>query len=302
MSYVAVWELVESKKKSRTERIPDKSLYFLNKASTYNLENINGPIYKFGRPLAEGGGSIYVKGTLFVRMLASVMGEHRFQRAMRSYLNKYKFSNVDHEQLWDSLEEENPFNGTSMATVFNTWIKQEGFPSVSVSRCYIETCKNQITFKQTRYNSTSYIQTSSELEQLWYIPISYATITFSNDEMTMTETNHGFVMPPTKQEVVHELENALLDSEFAIIVNINHTGMYRVTYDERNWKAIRAVLMKNPHIIPQGTRLQLVDELQRSLVRKEINESLVLCIGEYTKVYCCNKYLSSRRRLQQRYF
>ena len=186
---------------------------------------------------------------------------------IRSYLNRYKFSNVDHEQLWASLDEENPFDGISMSTIFNTWLMQEGYPHVTVSRCYTDKCKNQITFKQKRYSVDN--KKGSELDELWYIPISYAIITYNNDTITTIDVKNSFVMQT--QEAVHELGSAPVDFNFAIIVNVNNTGMYFVSYDVRNWKAIGTVLMKNPHIIPPATRRQLVTILKNDFIRHTQN-------------------------------
>ena len=288
MGYLALWEVFESKQRSDIEGLPDRALYFMEKIRVFSqLHSVHGAIYKPGRTFLDSLPFIYEKGGYFVWMLESVMGEDRFQRAIRSYLNKYQFGTVDHEQLWASLDEENPFDGISMSTVFNTWLMQEGYPYLTVSRCYTEKCKNQVTFKQRRYRYNNKLQ--SELKELWYIPISYAIITYDNDTITTTDVKNSFVMQT--QELVHDLGSAPLDSNFAIIVNVNNTGMYLVGYDERNWKAIGTVLMKNPHVIPPATRMQLVTLLKNGLARKEIHESLFLCIGEYLKVRLDNKYL-----------
>ena len=75
-----------------------------------------------------------------------------------------------------------------------------------------------------------------------------------------------------------------INSESAIIVNLDIIGMYHVAYDERNWKNIGSVLMKNVDTIPESKRLQLLKQLIWSMRRKDIKLGTALCIGEYLKV------------------
>ena len=145
ISILASWEIVESTKKAGIGGIQDKHSYFLENLKGWT---INGAIYKPGRPIGYSWDKAYDKGGFFVWMLASVMGEERFQKAMRIYLNEHKFSSVDHKQLWASLEAENPFTGISIAKVFDRWITRVHVPIVTVSRRYTERHKTQITLKQ----------------------------------------------------------------------------------------------------------------------------------------------------------
>lgn len=250
-------------------------------------ENKQEALYEKGRPWRSTIYYIYSRGALFVRMLAATIGHERFQLAIRKYLEKYKFSNVDHEQLWAALEDVNPFKHTTISNIFNTWIMQRGVPYVMVSRCYKNMCKNRVSFKQRRYREKVENQ-YDPFPQVWYIPIRYAIISYANGKYNWLPSDNSsfqFLMPNTKREVAHEHQGVTsLDSKSALIVNINHTGMYHVAYDERNWKNIGSVLMANADMIPAATRLQLLWSLQMSLERKEINLSLMLCIGEYLKV------------------
>ena len=274
MSTMASWEVVESKKKAGISGIQYKNEYFVDKLKS---GLISGAIYKPGRPFANSLRYVYQKGAYFLWMLDSVMGEDGFQKAIRSYLNKHKFSSVDHKQLWASLEEESPFSYLSIAEVFDGWITRHSVPIVTVSRRYTEGHKTQITLKQKPDN-----------EEPLYIPIFYTIFQFDNDEVNIIDTNKIFWMDPSRQEVVMQLDDELVNSRFAILVNFNKPGMYHVRYDEENWKAIWTVLMRNPHVIPPAARVQLFYSLGWSFKAKEIRGSLLLCFGEYVEVFCSN--------------
>ena len=92
-------------------------------------------------------------------------------------------------------------------------------------------------------------------------------------------------MPNTSETVTIDLgEISSSDSKSSVILNINSTGTYHVMYEINDWKNIAAALKSNASIINLATKEQLMMSLDLSLEEKELNLSLVLCIGEYVKV------------------
>lgn len=44
------------------------------------------------------------------------------------------------------------------------------------------------------------------------------------------------------------------------LVNAEQMGLYRVNYDERNWRALISALDKNPEVFSSATKAQLIDD------------------------------------------
>ena len=305
MAILTMWELIGSKERHSRRRnpneipdIPDKNMFFfkkLNFRARMNSIDGQGPLYSEGRAFAETIIYVYNWGVMFVRMLEGTVGTENFQQAIKNYLNKYKHGNADHEQLFAEFEFVNPFkaNKTSISTIFNSWIKQKGVPLVKVSRCketssICRPSRNQLLLQQIVFPGQGQFfdePTQSPSLAVWYIPIHYALIRYENGMYSGIE-NHWFFMKNTKQPVILSLpgieEN---DFKSIAILNINYTGTYHVTYEENEWKNIGSVMMENPDILPLVGRYQLFWSLQTSVNRKEIKPYMMLCLGEYLKVY-----------------
>uniref|UniRef100_A0A914NGX9 Aminopeptidase n=1 Tax=Meloidogyne incognita TaxID=6306 RepID=A0A914NGX9_MELIC len=79
----------------------------------------------------------YSKGASVLRMIRSVMGEESFKSGLNIYLNRFKYHNAEHSDLWDALTEAvpqhlldsegKPFNVKNFAKY---WTEQTGFPVV----------------------------------------------------------------------------------------------------------------------------------------------------------------------------
>ena len=297
-SFLATWDLHESKKDFTEYGVPDKSLYFFQMMELEKemlKEHRQKSLYQDGRPMIETMNYVYERGAIFVRMLSNIFGEGMFQNKVRSFIKKYEFKNVDHEQLWEELESSNPFKATnvSLSKIFNSWIMQDGVPIVSVNSCQTnDTCQNKLFLKQQKYSS-SLRNNNESLPSIWFIPITFSIVYNENGQFKWfpsTSKPTKFLMPQTTETVVYEHSFLpSLGSKSALILNMNHTGMYHVTYDEQSWKNIGKILKENVDIFPVGTRRMLFWSLKLSLKRKEIKVSLFLCIGEYAQVSVCSK-------------
>src|SRR5437879_1754616 len=71
----------------------------------------------------------YGKGASIIRMLEAYAGEDHFMRGVRSYLEKYKFSNAAGEDLWNQIEH---VSKTRVKAIMNEWIRKPGYPIVHV--------------------------------------------------------------------------------------------------------------------------------------------------------------------------
>ena len=72
----------------------------------------------------------YEKGSTVLRMFEVFIGEEVFQKGVQEYLNKFKYDNTNSSDLWDSLSKA---SGQPLNEMLPYWIKEEGYPSVSIS-------------------------------------------------------------------------------------------------------------------------------------------------------------------------
>lgn len=70
----------------------------------------------------------YEKGASVIRMLANIIGKKAFREGMHNYLEAFKFSNADQNDLWQYLQAANDqHNGTkkNLTKVMESWTLQE---------------------------------------------------------------------------------------------------------------------------------------------------------------------------------
>src|SRR6056300_503074 len=71
----------------------------------------------------------YQKGSTVLRMFETFIGEENFKKGVRNYLNKHKYKNTHSSDLWTELSGETEYD---LEDILPTWIKQEGYPIISV--------------------------------------------------------------------------------------------------------------------------------------------------------------------------
>lgn len=78
-------------------------------------------------------GITYVKAAEFVRMIEILMGKELFVKGLDLYHSRYRHANATWQQWISAMEEVSGHNLTGMA---RTWLKQTGFPIVTISGRY----------------------------------------------------------------------------------------------------------------------------------------------------------------------
>jgi puromycin-sensitive aminopeptidase len=111
----------------------------------------------------------YSKASCIIRMVNSLMGEKEFQMALRDYMNRFKFSNANREDLCSYL---NKHARIPIDIFVENWITQTGFPLVLVT-CELDRSGNTIlNLKQKRFLANG---EDDESSGLWQIPITVST-------------------------------------------------------------------------------------------------------------------------------
>ena len=139
----------------------------------------------------------YGKGSSILRMIETYMGADNFRKGIVSYLNRFKYSNAEGTDLWQSLEKE---SGMEVSKIMEAWIRKEGYPVIQA-----HLAGNKIKMKQGRFFGTGKIS----FGDIWPIPMvikrgeKYESILIESEEME-------------------------IDSENIVSFNGNSAGFYRV--------------------------------------------------------------------------
>ena len=144
----------------------------------------------------------YGKGASILRMIEAYVGEENFRRGVVNYLNKFKFSNAEGRDLWDSISEA---YGKDISTIMADWITKPGYPVIRVS-----VKDNVVEFSQSRFMLSNINDNT-----IYKVPLTFE-INGSSDTLLLDKPSAKVVFdkPIT-----------------SIKVNLNRTGFYRVLYN-----------------------------------------------------------------------
>lgn len=157
----------------------------------------------------------YNKGASVIRMLHNWLGEEDFRKGMGLYLDRHQYRNTETEDLWRALEEAST---KAVGKVMNTWVKQKGFPIVTVTQRQEGTAR-VLNVSQKKFRAANEPE-DEEGDYLWLLPL---TFTDSRDPkrtvMTtvLTERTGEFRLEDTPEGVWVKL-------------NLGAVGYYRVNY------------------------------------------------------------------------
>jgi len=164
----------------------------------------------------------YNKGCCVNRMLFEYLGEPTFQKGLNNYLEKFKFGNAETADLWKCFGE---VSGKDINGMMDSWIKQMGFPLVSVEQKLLDGNRRQLLMTQQRFLADG---GTDEKKPVWKIPICLTTSanpTGQKEVLLMTEPTQTF-----------DLEGVKPDEW--IKLNSRTAGFFRVQYSESMLKPL----------------------------------------------------------------
>jgi len=153
----------------------------------------------------------YGKGASIIRMLEAYAGEDEFMRGVRSYLEKYKFSNAAGNDLWNEIERTSK---TRVRVIMNDWIRKPGYPVVNV----------KLDGKRLKIRQQRFLLNGSSEQSNWPVPITLK-INGKEQKLLMERSEESIAVP----EGVDSLK-----------LNLHETGFYRVYYEglyDRVWRS-----------------------------------------------------------------
>ena len=188
---------------------------------------------------------IYDKGGSVLRMVKHYLGEENFKNGLNKYLTKFAYKNTVSDDLWESLEEA---SGQPIVDFMKSWVMQEGYPMVAVSRD-----GDTLNFSQKRF---TYLKRENPSQ--WIIPIS---INLMKNNTKVGRVNY------LMQEQSASLK---LEQDFdSYYLNDNATGFFRTKYEKSHREKIGELL--------KGNNLSMIDRFTF------FNDTLAMLIaGEIT--------------------
>ncbi|HEY1908506.1 MAG TPA: M1 family metallopeptidase [Myxococcaceae bacterium] len=150
----------------------------------------------------------YEKGGAVLRMIEGFVGEEAFRSGIRDYMRKHARANAVADDLWGALARASHAPVVELA---NAWIRQSGYPVVSVALD-----GNRLRVSQERFFSEPGLSGS----ETWPVPLVLA---WGDDRGRQTRT---FLLERQTGEITLESAGAVrwLDA------NAGSTGFYRVAY------------------------------------------------------------------------
>ena len=127
------------------EMLQNQQQYFI----TWNLGN-HRPIVvnRYSDPEMLFDAHNYQRAAAVIGMLRFVLGDERFWKAIRHYVDKYKWKNVETNDLITAIEEA---TGQNLRWFFDEWVFKMGHPEFEVTTSYDEQSKLlKLTVKQTQ--------------------------------------------------------------------------------------------------------------------------------------------------------
>lgn len=200
---------------------------------------------------------VYGKGALMIRMLRLVLGEDVFFQAIRSFLSQNERGTVTQQDLWKymqkaAMDERVIPPDFDLGRAMDSWTLQGGYPLVTLIRDYKT---GSVTLNQTRFYKGKDTERSSAC---WWIPLSFVRKGLPDFEKTVPR---AWLECPAEAEEVLTLPDPPSSDEW-ILLNPQVSSIFRVNYDEHNWRLISQSLRNEPNFggIHKMNRAQLVDD------------------------------------------
>ena len=158
----------------------------------------------------------YGKGSSVLRQIEQYLGEDVFRQGVGDYLRTHAYGNTVTADLWAGLDRA---SGMDVGAIMDTWILQEGFPQVDVSR----------TDSGLRLHQRRFLFIPDETSQsTWKVPIQ---IRGASDGRPF-EVKTLLESPGTTVDIDGPID--------WVVVNAGGHGFYRVAYSEPLAKSLRA--------------------------------------------------------------
>jgi len=197
----------------------------------------------------------YQKGATIIRMLNACLGEQKFMDGIRIYLKRHQYGNTVTRDLWKALSES---SGIDVETLMGSWIKDVGYPVVSINDYKQGNNDITLSLSQKRFISSGDMTPEEEAKYAtWWIPLGITTHASPSQPLDkiLTEKNQIITIPYPESN----------NNKF-IKLNFNETGMYRVKYPKDILNTIGEVIKigledKSKEVIGVSDRIGIIADI-----------------------------------------
>ncbi|CAH2105879.1 unnamed protein product [Euphydryas editha] len=242
------------------------------------------------------GTSSYAKGASVLRTMEHFVGYETFRNALRYYLNTNAYGVGYPEDMYNAFRRacaEDPTFQTSypnvdVGDVFNSWVQNPGAPVLDVN---VDMNTGRINITQERFQLSGTIP-----DTIWHIPITWT----HSGSPNFTNLRPSFVLS-NKTTTIYKPAG-----HHWVIFNLQHSGYYRVNYDDHNWQMIASQLRRNRDAIHKLNRAQITNDVMFFLRANKTSISRAFDVLSFLRnesdYYVWNGVLSQfdwlRRRLE----
>ncbi|ALC47157.1 SP1029, partial [Drosophila busckii] len=201
----------------------------------------------------------YQKGSTVLRMMHMFLGDDSFRGGLQNYLQKFSYNNAEQDNLWESLTEAaHKYRALpksyDIKTIMDSWTLQTGYPIINITRDY---AAGNAKLTQERYLLNTQIARAS-LGGCWWVPLSY---TIQSEQDFNNTAPKAWMECGKAGEKLPKTISGLPGKDQWIIFNTQLSTLYKVNYDENNWKLLIETLTNGEferiHVI---NRAQLIDD------------------------------------------
>ena len=148
----------------------------------------------------------YLKGCSVIRMLSSYLSVDNFVQGVSNYLKSHAYGNATTNDLWSVLSE---VSGQNVETFMGPWIKNVGFPVVTVAEE-----PQQISVRQSRLLLTGDVKPEED-QTIWWIPLGFV---------------HQKHMAARSEQLTSKDTTLRGIDDIFYKVNLRQTGFFRTNY------------------------------------------------------------------------
>ncbi|XP_039428694.1 glutamyl aminopeptidase-like [Culex pipiens pallens] len=222
---------------------------------------------------------IFERAASVLNMIRQIVGDSSWQQVVRSFLKNHQLDTVVPRNLYMELRQVTagselfPKN-ISIVKIMNTWMMNYRVPELTVERRYNDKTIHITQTQMDRNSSTEgyFFWKTSKLwrlrdqNQTWIIPYNYAQESDANfDEVGPIH----WLAEPSKVIPTNASSNEW------ILLSKRHFGLYRINYDEQNWKLLARALRSNISCMPRENRAQLLSDALYFHEKDQLNKSVL---------------------------
>ena len=171
--------------------------------------------------------TFYQRGAWVLHALRTLVGDELYKKAVRNYLEKYQFGNVETS---DFISEVERFYGKSLKTFINVWIKQKEFPADAA----LELLKSQSTFINEYLMIDCQAKTSKCPEYLKYYASDEAKVKVISQrpELVTSDTfKHGLKVRQAISQYVSQVPKVLKEDYETLLDDKSYITIENALYN-----------------------------------------------------------------------